>query len=730
MAAPAGTVPDLRRARWRPAAGALALLLPALWLAWRAIPPLPPPSLAWSARVLDRAGRPLRLFTTARGYWRLPLDLERLDPRFVRALLTIEDRRFFHHPGVDPLAILRAAAQALGRGQIHSGASTLSMQVARLLYPSHLGFRYFEAVPRAPGQGAEASHRRDYGEQSPHRPGVRGTAAVAENPSATGIHPRRHGWAAKLHQAWYALRLERALSKPDILRLYLELAPYGGNLQGLAAASRFYFGHGPEHLRPSETALLLALPQAPEARRPDRHPRAARRARHAILQRLVAAGLLTPDDAALADRQPLPRRRPAPFDAPHLAARLARGYSRRDPIRTTLDGGLQRRLQDLARRLQGRLPAGDTLALLVVDHATREVLAHIGSGDFLSAGQLDLTRAVRSPGSTLKPFIYGLGFELGLMHPETRFVDRPPPPGAYAPANFDGRHHGVVSLTQALILSLNTPAVAALARIGPGRLSQRLRRLNVDLRLPRDARPGLPIALGGAGLRLEDLAALYAALAEGGRYRPLRFTPGGPDPERRLLSPGAAWQIDRILAQVPPPQGFADDRPIRYKTGTSYGYRDAWAIGYDPRYTVAVWVGRPDGGYHPGASGARRAAPILFQVFAYLPRSRATPTNPPPGLLVSDHRHLPPALRWLGPAPGQRQARILYPPPGARLRLRPGEAVDLKAQDGHPPYRWLVNGRPLDGHRWLPDGPGRHRIRLLDAAGRGDVVEPWVDVGG
>ncbi|HMK40531.1 MAG TPA: penicillin-binding protein 1C, partial [Methyloceanibacter sp.] len=378
-----------------------------------------------STVVVDRDGKLLRAYLTTEGRWRLPATRNDVDPRFLEALLAYEDKRFYHHRGVDPLALMRAAYQLTTQGHIVSGGSTITMQVARLM------------EPRA-----------------------------------------KRSLYAKLHEAVRALQLEWALSKDEILSLYLTLAPYGGNLEGVRGASLAYFGKEPRRLTLGETALLVALPQSPELRRPDRYPVAAKRARDRVLDRIAGRGLYSAAEIAHAKDEPVPKeRKPMPLIAPHSADE-ATGLSPKEKVlRLTIDGFLQRTLEKLARERAQNLGPDLSVAIVVIDNASGEVLARVASPDYFDlrrAGQVDLTRAVRSPGSALKPFIYGIGFEDGLIHPETLIEDRPIHYGNYAPENFDLTYQGTVTVRRALQLSLNTPAVAVLDEVGPSRLIARL----------------------------------------------------------------------------------------------------------------------------------------------------------------------------------------------------------------------------------------------------------------
>lgn len=690
-----GALPT-RRARWRWRILALfgALAVPAAGLV--ALARVPPLDLARyedrSVLVLDSAGGLLRGFTARDGAWRLPARPADVDPRYLRMLLAYEDQRFRHHFGVDPLAVARALWQWARHGRIVSGASTLTMQAARLL------------------------------------------------------EPRPRTLAAKLVEMARAVQLEQRRDKDGVLSLYLTLAPFGGNLEGVRAASLAYLGKEPRRLTAGEAALLVALPRSPTALRPDRFPAAARAARDAVITRMVQAGVLTAQQGREARAEPVPRRRRAmPFHAPHLARRLvaARRAGGADARirRTTIDGALQRRVEALLRREQAFLDRAATVAVLVVENATRRVVAYAGSADFFDArraGQVDMVRAVRSPGSTLKPFIYGMGFDDRLIHPETIVVDAPRRFGAYRPENFLSAYHGEVTVREALQQSLNVPAVAVLDAVGPGRFVARLAAAGVRLRFsPGAGVPGLPVALGGAGVTLSDLVTLYAGLANSGVVAPLVYEAedGGKPIGRPLLSRTAVWYLTRILNGAPPPAAFAeqrrtrDRRRIAFKTGTSYGFRDAWSVGYDAGHTVGVWVGRADGTPSPGRYGRKTAAPILWKLFDLLPEPalRLAEAAPPAGVIRATNAQLPPALRRLG---GDRRAArlaIVFPPAGAVVELshvKEGrDGLVLQAEGGRRPLEWLVNGRPIAAARgrravWRPDGEGYVNVAVIDADGR------------
>jgi penicillin-binding protein 1C len=666
-------------------AAALITIAGAAWVNSLGPPPLGK-HLEYSHVVLDRDGRLLRAYATKEGRWRLPATVQNVDPRFLKLLFAYEDKRFWAHHGVDPRALLRAAFQFVSNGHIVSGGSTITMQVARLL------------------------------------------------------EPRQHrSLLAKLHQITRAFELEHALSKNEILALYLTLAPYGGNLEGVRAASLAYFGKEPRKLSLAQAALLVALPQSPESRRPDRHAKAARAARDRVLDRVVAAGVVPRDEVAHAKMQGVPHaRKELPTLAPHSADHVISEDPNIRVHRLTIAVPLQRQLQDLARERARAIGPRISVAILAVDNATGEVRARVGSADFFDvarAGQVDMTQALRSPGSTLKPFIYGLGFEDGLIHPETLIDDRPVRYGSYVPENFDLTFQGTVTVRRALQLSLNVPAIAVLDKVGVNRLNARLTQVGAGLVLPTGEAPGLALGLGGVGVTLNDLVMLYAGLARLGSVVPLVEREGqATQTARRLLDPVAAWYAANVLIGAPPPLNAPPGR-IAFKTGTSYGYRDAWAVGFDGRMTIGVWVGRPDGAPVPGLVGRSAAAPILFDAFARAGPTPAPLPHPPRGVIVAATDRLPPPLQRFSPGVASGVARvpprIIFPPDGARLELTGAAApgpVAFKIAGGGGALTVMVNGVLLPHRRgrhtlfFQPDGPGFVRLTVIDARGLSDSV--------
>lgn len=555
----------LRRSRWLWLVGVLLILWGLVFAADR-LWPLHLKEVSPARVVTDEKGIPLWRFADSEGIWRYPVTIEEVSPRYLEALIQYEDRWFWEHPGVNPFSVMRAAWQDLRSGKVVSGGSTLTMQVARLLDP----------------------------------------------------HPRTFG--GKIRQLWRAMQLEWHLSKRDILTLYLNRAPFGGTLQGVGAASWAYLGKSPAQLSYSEAALLAVLPQAPSRLRPDRWPDRAEAARNKVLERMVTQGVWTAQQVKESREEPVWL---APRQMPQLAplfSRMMLNKSRENKIVTTLDASLQRQLEELAMNWKSRLPSRSSLAMIVVDHTNMKVRGWVGSVDITDDSRfshVDMVNAIRSPGSVLKPFIYGMALDDGLIHPASLLQDVPRRTGDYRPGNFDSGFHGPVSMSEALVRSLNLPAVQVLEAYGPKRFAALLSNAGLPLLLPAGAQPNLSLILGGAGARLADITAAYSAFARHGKAGRLRVQPGDPLVERPLLSPGAAWIIRRILAnesQPLPDAALPQVAPLAWKTGTSYGYRDAWAVGLNARYIIGIWTGRPDGTPVAGQFGFASAVPLLNQV--------------------------------------------------------------------------------------------------------------------
>ncbi len=632
-------MPQRRRGVLLRALPSLCFILAILGIALdRAFPPTMARLESVGTEVLDRQERPLALLPAQGGVWRFHPETQ--PPLLINLLIAVEDRHFWWHPGVDPLALLRATLQMLRAGHVVSGGSTLAMQAARLLQPR----------PRT-------------------------------------MH-------AKLVEIARALQLELRYGRHGVLDIWMTLAPFGGNLEGIHAGSLAWFGVLPEALEPEQAALLVAIPRRPEQLRPDRHAASAQ----ALRDRVLAVGHLEASNTPVPTaRVALPRHAPQVFGAlPH------------DPvIRTTLDLPLQTALERLGAQQLQNLPHRASLALLIADARTREILGLYPGAwrDQDRSGSLDLTQAVRSPGSALKPFIYAMAFADGIAAPDSVLIDLPRRFGGYAPENFDRGFAGSITAGEALQRSLNLPAVALLDRVGPLRFAATLRAAGVTLRLPRGADPSLPLALGGDGVTLRQAAGLYAALATDGSGGELRLLADQPIRHRDFLSASAARAVADVLTRPLPDFGQGG---IAWKTGTSWGSRDAWALGFDLRHVVGVWVGRPDGTPIPGATGTSMALPLLSRAFDLLPNDprHMTPGRPPaphPASVAADALHL------------------LFPPAGAVLSA--DGPVTIRVMGGRRPLAFLVDGAPLPVDRirrdaaWLPAGPGYYRLTVLDADG-------------
>ncbi|WP_417803998.1 penicillin-binding protein 1C [Thalassospira lucentensis] len=700
-------------------AGVCALAVAGLFVLDWAVPPNLSRLGDLSVVVEGENDQPLRVFGTNDGLLRLETNAAEVDPKYLSFLMGYEDQRFESHFGVDPLALLRALGQWAASGHIVSGGSTLTMQVARLL------------------------------------------------------EPRDRTLVSKGIEILRAIQLERHFSKSEILDMYVTLAPFGGRLEGVRSASLAYFGKEPGHLTIAEAALLTVLPQSPSQMRPDRFPDHARAARAKVLDRLRQNDLITAHEYSEALGEPVPHHQYAmPMLAPHLSEQLVASHPDQTRIKTTINPRLQADLQKLVEFNVSTASPELSVAIMVVENKTRHVVAHLGSRDYLdviSYGFVDMTRAVRSPGSTLKPFIYALSFDDRQTHPQTMIWDRSIINSGYAPSNFDHQEYGQISVADALRYSLNIPAVKVLERYGPIRFSQTMHRNGLDLRLPSDtAVPNLAIALGGVGVRLDDMMGMYRALASDRRNCALRYLRENVDPATDDLGQGdvanqdavnsrtstsanadlspscqsqpelvsrqtQSW-ITGILQNTPRPRGYqvtVDDHrmPIAFKTGTSYGYRDGWAFGYAGDYTVGVWVGKASGQPVPNQTGLRNAAPILFSVFEKLPRQRISNQQqvafdawkqPASDLLKSFSSQKPGDIKL-----AVNGLNIVSPADDAVFLLRDlkQRGLPLRARNGLRPLTWIVNGVPIDSDpwkrnvTWMPDGPGFYDITVLDRDG-------------
>ncbi|MCW8928622.1 MAG: penicillin-binding protein 1C [Gammaproteobacteria bacterium] len=563
------------------------LLIFLLFAVFDQLAPLPTPfsnnsSDKFAKIIVAQDGTPMRAFADHKGVWRYPVSINDVSQRYIETLLAYEDRWFWFHPGINPLAMLRAMKQNLINGRIISGGSTLTMQVARI------------------------------------------------------IDPHSRTISGKLKQAFRALQLEWHYSKSEILTMYLNLAPFGGPIEGVQAASFAYLSKSAKELSLAEAALLSVLPQSPSRFRPDRHPQKATSARNKVLQRLHRFGYITLDEFKDAKLEiVVPQLNASPMLAPILARRLKNKSQQGKPLVTTIDANLQFNLESLVKDYSYQLSKKSSAAVLVVNHHTMAVKAYVASSDFHDKhryGQVDMIQAIRSPGSTLKPFLYAMALDQGLISSHSMLVDKKINVAGYKPENFSQSFSGAVSVSEALQRSLNIPAVQVLQFLGPGFFHSKLENSGLTLKMPIDSRPNLSMILGGAGTRLEELVVAYTAFSREGKTSQLIFTKDElisdvKKKETHLMSPGAAWIIHNILSKIPYRNRFSEivnhssndtinskDKLLAWKTGTSYGFRDAWAIGMTSDYTIGIWTGRPDGTPVPGHYGAQTAVPLLKAV--------------------------------------------------------------------------------------------------------------------
>ncbi|MBL4660122.1 MAG: penicillin-binding protein 1C [Alcanivoracaceae bacterium] len=534
--------------------------------------------------VVDKDGLPLRSFPDSQGVWRYPVELSEVSPLYLQALLNYEDRYYYQHFGVNPLAIMRAFGQWLTTGELVSGASTLTMQVARILIP----------------------HKKSF--------------------------------SGKIAQMFRALQLEWHYNKQEILTYYINYAPFGGPLEGVQAASYAYLDKSVTELSHSEAALLAVMPQSPSRFRPDRYPQRAQKARNKLLTRLLDFEIWSAVLIKEAMDEPVfAQYNTRPQIAPLLSRRLIKKHPHKQVIKSTIDSELQIELEALVKDYMANKPAKMSAALLLVDNQDLTTLAYIGSADFLSksrAGHVDMIQAVRSPGSTLKPFIYGIAIDEGIIHAESLLFDVPQSFASYRPKNFTESFSGPVSASQALGRSLNMPAVQVLHEITPESFYAKLKNAGLDIKLPLTAKPNLSLALGGGGVSMQQLLGVFSSLGRKGMAGNIRSNMDEAQHQQKLLSKGSAWIVQNILSQVPlkgqlHSQALLPQQTIAYKTGTSYGYRDAWVLASNQKYSIAIWLGQPDGSFLEKNTGRSSAVPLLRKVLSILPNDWTQPVKQP-----------------------------------------------------------------------------------------------------
>lgn len=617
--------------------------------------------------------------------WRLPVDIDIVDPQFIRLLLSYEDKRFYSHYGVDLLAMTRAVWQFISHGKVISGASTITMQLAKLL------------------------------------------------------HPRPRTVTSKLIEIVRALQLELHYTKDEILAAYLTLAPYGGNIEGVIAASMRYFGKEPYALTASQMALLIALPQSPESNRPDRHHSVSINAKNKVLdyvyhQKLM--GTYVYEQALKEDV--LNQLHALPRHAPHLAQKLlVQNENHQNVIKTTLNEKLQKQMEHWALSKERVLDKGTTLAVLVVRNKDAAIQAYLGSHNMFSknvSGYVDMIRAIRSPGSTLKPFIYAYGFEKNIIHPNTMMLDEETRFGDYMPHNFSHEYTGEVTLEYALRHSLNIPAVKILNELGADVFTHKISALTGKLQIPKE-KASLPIALGGIGISIWQLTQLYVALANGGSAEVLHVIPSNHNPmkKKKLLDERSAMMTTSILRKTQAPDGFMNTHQhIAYKTGTSYGYRDAWTIGYTKEYTVAVWVGKPDNSIQLKQTGRTTAAPLAFEILSMVD-----------ALVPQDHwqwssnylgKLAPEGLQYFDREKQKNEAKLKFIYPQKNERYMSADCsdavVEVMIENGKEPYYWYIDGEAQVNKGVsmnLPFKHGAHTINIIDSQGMMVTRNIWVN---
>lgn len=554
-----------------------------------------PEAKTYSTQVYDRDDNLLAAYLSEDDKWRFRTPTEEVADDFKRAILAKEDQYFYYHPGVNPVSIIRAAWSNLWSGKRVSGASTITMQVARMLEPK----------PRTLGN--------------------------------------------KLYEMFRALQLEWHHSKDEILEMYLSYLPYGGNVEGVKAASYIYFGRPPQALSLAQATLLTVIPNRPNSLRLDTRRQEARSARDQWLRYFETEEIFSPEEVAVALGEPITatRRNLVP-KAPQFSRKVSKQRRLREDgnpevVQSSLDLDIQmtveRLLDNHVRRARAKGISNG--AVLVVDNTTSEVLAYCGSADFFdddAAGQVDGVGAIRSPGSTLKPVAYGMAFDKGIMTPDTRLLDIPQTWNGYAPRNFDETFRGPVSMAYALRNSLNTTAVHTLNTIGFDDFMDLMELAGMESLKSQRPELGLSVILGGCGVTLEEMVRLFSTFANQGRIRPLQYQKINGDIPKGLplFSEGAAWMIWKILSSIQRPDlpndvvAATNRAKIAWKTGTSYGRRDAWSIGFTPRYTVGVWIGNFDGKGVPDLTGASMAVPLLFEVFGTLEKGKTPLEFPQP----------------------------------------------------------------------------------------------------
>jgi len=615
--------------------------------------------------------------------WRFPVEISKIDPHFIKLLLAYEDQRFYSHYGIDPLAIIRALGQWIQHGHIVSGGSTITMQLAKLM------------------------------------------------------HPRPRTLPSKLIEMFRAIQLEKYYTKDKILEAYLTLAPYGGNIEGIIASSMRYFNKKPYALDASQIALLVALPQSPERNRPDRHPKKSQKARDKILLYALNQKIISPFEYKKSKKSALPT---TLYGLPRHAGHIAQKHLNSAELNTTLNENLQKELEKWALTKAKSLDKETTLAVLVIRNTDASIQAYLGSHDRFSkrvSGYVDMIQATRSPGSTLKPFIYAHAFEKYFIHPHTIILDEETRFGDYTPHNFSKEYTGEVSINYALQHSLNIPAVKVLERIGVNDFVNHIDTYIMGKLFIPKHKATLPIALGGLGLSMWQLSQLYVSLSNEGEAKSLHYLSKNKSPKsQRLYSKKASKMTTAILRQIQAPKGFSNRKQsIAYKTGTSYGYRDAWTIAYSKDYTVAIWVGKPNNHIQIQRTGSNTSAPLAFEVFSKveaLLSPKPWAWSPyylgqlsPLGLQYFDKNR----------KSTQKKFAFIYPEKNSRFMSAgcSDAIVEIRLKEGIAPYSWFIDNTSKayeyeeEESLNIPFNHGGHSIQVIDSLGAMIHRDIWVD---
>ncbi len=639
------------------------------------------PTKDLSRVVLDRSGKVVYATLNSKDKWRFSVDLKKIDLNYKRVLLNFEDKRFYKHWGVDYLALLRASWQLIKYGHITSGGSTITMQLARLL------------------------------------------------------EPKSRTISSKIIEIFRAYQLELHYSKDEILSAYLTLAPYGGNVEGIVAASMRYFGKAPNALTLSQSAILVSIPQSPELNRPDRYKSATKEARDKVLKRAYEAKIIDKSSYNFAKNSKIEAKvYKFPRFSPHLSQELLKN-SKALEIESRLNLPLQNRLEIWAKNVGTNLPKGATLGVIVLKNSSGEVLSYIGSYDMFNKdilGYIDINRAIRSPGSILKPLIYGMALENGIVDVNTIIKDNQSQFGEYRPHNFSKKYHDEVTVAYALQNSLNIPAIKVLQKVGVDNFLDRLKNGCGKVILPKK-QANLTVALGGLGIKAVQIAQIYSILANGGTGYTLHYLKGQKGKKIKLLNSDADAKVVDILREAVAPRGFTNlSGFLAYKTGTSYGYRDFWSAVFSKEITVVVLVAKANNSSIIKSSARDIALPLAFEVMSfvksYIPHNSWSRDSK-----INTKRVPSNTLKYLyKPKEEVENFKFLYPKEGAKFQSASCEdvTVEFKLKGGKSPYIWYIDGKEKKFNKSsirYSFKEGAHTISAIDKSAKQVVVDIWVN---